>query len=51
VAGGGYDSDDIDAVHAEDMSVITLGDGRQRMYYAACDTAGRWRIASAVTSP
>ncbi len=51
MAGGGYDSDDIDAVHAEDMSVITLGDGRQRMYYAACDTTGRWRIASAVTSP
>ena len=51
VAGGGYDSDDIDAVHAEDMSVISLGDGRRRMYYAACDTAGRWRIASAVTSP
>lgn len=51
VAGGGYDSDDLDAVHAEDMSVITLGDGRQRMYYAACDTTGRWRIASAVTSP
>ena len=49
VAGGGYDSDDIDAVHAEDMSVITLGDGRQRMYYAACDTSGNWRIASAVT--
>ena len=49
VAGGGYDSDDIDAVHAEDMSVITLGDGRLRMYYAACDAAGNWRIASAVT--
>ena len=40
---------DIDAVHAEDMSVITLGDGRQRMYYAACDSDGRWRIASAVS--
>jgi len=49
VAGGGYESDEIDAVHAEDMSVITLGDGRRRMYYAACDTAGHWRIASAVT--
>ena len=49
VAGGGYESDELDAVHAEDMSVITLGDGRRRMYYAACDTAGRWRIASAVT--
>ena len=49
VAGGGYASDDIDAVHAEDMSVITLGDGRHRMYYAACDSDGRWRIASAVS--
>ena len=49
VTGGGYDSSDIDAVHAEDMSVITLRDGRRRMYYAACDTDGRWRIASAVS--
>ena len=49
VAGDGYENDDIDVVHAEDMSVITLGDGRRQMYYAACDTAGRWRIASAVT--
>ena len=40
---------DIDAVHAEDMSVITLGDGRRRMYYAACDSDGRWRIASEVS--
>ncbi|MDP7278212.1 MAG: hypothetical protein QF363_22215 [Planctomycetaceae bacterium] len=49
LAGEGYDGDGIDAVHAEDMSVIRLGDGRQRMYYAACDTDGTWRIASAVT--
>ncbi|MFP6767563.1 MAG: hypothetical protein VB859_05280, partial [Planctomycetaceae bacterium] len=49
LAGEGYDGDGIDAVHAEDMSVIRLGDGRQRMYYAACDTGGTWRIASAVT--
>ncbi len=49
LAGEGYDGDGIDAVHAEDMSVIQLGDGRYRMYYAACDTGGGWRIASAVT--
>jgi hypothetical protein len=41
---------DIDAVHAEDMSVITLGNGRRRMYYAACDSDGRWRIARAVSN-
>ena len=49
VAGGSYDSNELDAVHADDMSVITLGDGRKRMYYAACDTTGRWRFASAGT--
>ncbi|NKB69688.1 MAG: hypothetical protein GKR89_21675 [Candidatus Latescibacteria bacterium] len=48
VEGGGYQSADLDGVHAEDMSVIALDDGRYRMYYAACDRAGNWRIASAV---
>ena len=49
VDGDGYGSREIDAVHAEDMSVIEIGDGRYRMYYAACDNEGHWRIASAVT--
>ncbi len=48
IEGGGYDADGIDAVHAEDMSLIELEDGRCRMYYAACDKAGNWRVASAV---
>jgi hypothetical protein len=47
--GGGYQSDDIDAIHAEDMAVTLLPDGGLRMYYASCDTAGRWRVASART--
>ena len=42
-------ADEIDAVHAEDMSVIETGDGRHRMYYAACGPDGNWRIASAVS--
>ena len=37
------------AVHAEDMSLIRIGKSEYRMYYAACDTDGNWRIASAVT--
>ena len=49
IEGGGHASDDIDAVHAEDMTLVRLTDGRYRMYYAACDAAGRWQIASAVT--
>ena len=49
IEGDGYDGDGIDAVHAEDMSVIHLGEGRYRMYYAACDKHGEWRIASAIT--
>jgi len=49
VEGGGYDSDDVDGVHAEDMSVISLGDGKHRMYYASCDATGCWQIASAVS--
>ncbi len=47
--GEGYGFDGIDAIHAEDMSVIRLDDGRYRMYYAACDRHGRFRIASAIT--
>lgn len=48
VEGAGYGQAGIDAVHAEDMSLIRLDEGRWRMYYAACDRYGRWRIASAV---
>ncbi len=50
VAGAGYGGDGPDAVHAEDMSVIRLEDGRYRMYYAACDNDGIWSVASAVTT-
>jgi hypothetical protein len=38
----------LDAVHAEDMSLVEFEPGRYRMYYAACDRHGNWRIASAV---
>ncbi len=47
--GSGYESDDIEGVHAEDMSVTETDDGRYRMYYAACGRDGNWLIASAVT--
>jgi hypothetical protein len=50
VEGGGYGSADIDAVHAEDMCWTRLPGGRIRMYYASCDSAGAWQIASCVTS-
>jgi hypothetical protein len=50
IEGDGYGGRDIDAVHAEDMSLIELPDGRWRMYYAACDAQGIWRIASAVSA-
>ena len=49
IEGLGYDGAGLDAVHAEDMSLIQIGNGKYRMYYAACDNAGNWRIASAVT--
>lgn len=49
IEGAGYAQPGADAVHAEDMSLIRLDDGRYRMYYAACDTNGRWSVASAVT--
>lgn len=50
IEGNGYGGDGLDAVHAEDMSVIEIGEGKYRMYYAACDKNGNWRIASAVTA-
>ena len=49
IEGAGYGGAGLDAVHAEDMSLCDLGDGRYRMYYATCDSAGAWRVASAVT--
>ena len=49
IEGAGYDGEGLDAVHAEDMSLIEIGAGAYRMYYAACDKDGNWRIASAVT--
>lgn len=49
IEGDGHGGREIDAVHAEDMSLIALPDGRWRMYYAACDAYGVWRIASAIS--
>jgi hypothetical protein len=49
INGGGHAANGLDAVHAEDMSVIDVAEGTYRMYYAACDRHGNWRIASAVT--
>ncbi len=49
IEGDGYHGVRLDAVHAEDMSLIPLHDGRWRMYYAACDARGVWRIASAIS--
>lgn len=48
VEGEGYGAAGLDAVHAEDMSLVRLANGDFRMYYAACDTHGIWRILSAV---
>jgi hypothetical protein len=50
IEGDGYRGTRLDAVHAEDMSLIRLDDGRWRMYYAACDAHGVWRIASAISA-
>lgn len=50
VEGDGYGGTAIDAVHAEDMSLIELDNGRWRLYYAACDAHGVWRIASAISA-
>lgn len=49
IDGLGYGGAGLDAVHAEDMSLVQFGTGKYRMYYAACDKDGNWRIASAVT--
>lgn len=49
IEGAGYGGEGLDAVHAEDMSVIKIGAGKYRMYYACCDKDGNWRVASAVT--
>ena len=46
--GAGYGGEGLDAVHAEDMSLIQIASGRYRMYYAACDAQGRWCVASAI---
>ena len=51
IEGGGYSSDELDAVHSEDMSLIEIENGQYRMYYAACDRNGNWRIASARAEP
>lgn len=50
INGLGYGGAGLDAVHTEDMSLVQIGRGEYRMYYAACDTNGNWRIASAVTA-
>lgn len=50
IEGSGHDGDELDAVHAEDMSLIRLDDGRYRMYYAACDARGNWRVVSATSA-
>lgn len=50
VEGAGYGGEGLDAVHAEDMSLVPIGEDKHRMYYAACDKDGNWRIASAVTA-
>ncbi len=49
IDGLGYGGMGLDAVHAEDMSLVQIGKNDYRMYYAACDKDGNWRIASAVT--
>jgi hypothetical protein len=47
IEGAGYGGAELDAVHAEDMSLVRIDQQRYRMYYAACDAHGTWRIASA----
>ena len=49
IEGQGYGGAGLDAIHAEDMSLVKIGNDKYRMYYAACDKDGNWRIASAVT--
>ena len=48
IDGTGYGGEGLDAVHAEDMSLAKIGQAKYRMYCAACDKDGNWRIASAV---
>jgi len=48
IDGAGYSGEGMDAIHAEDMSLVNIGGGRFRMYYAACDARGVWRVLSAV---
>jgi hypothetical protein len=50
IDGAGLGQEGIDAVHAEDKSIIRLSDGRYRIYYAACDKDGNFRIASAISA-
>ena len=50
IDGEGYNGAGVDAVHAEDMSLLEVGNGQYRMYYAACDAYGNWRIPSAATA-
>jgi hypothetical protein len=45
--GGGYESDEPDAIHAEDMALVRLDEKSYRMYYASCDRRGKWRVMSA----
>ena len=40
-----------DAIKASEPCLIDLADGRFRMFYEACDSKGRWRIASATSAP
>ena len=40
-----------DAIKASEPCLIDLADGRFRMFYEACDSKGRWRIASATSPP
>ena len=49
IDGAGYGGAGEDAVHAEDMTLIRLDDGRHRMYYAGCNKDGEWGVTSAVT--
>jgi hypothetical protein len=51
VEGSGHRGEGLDAVHAEDMCLLDIGPRTRRMYYAACDTHGVWRIVSAVSVP
>jgi hypothetical protein len=46
IEGGGYNSEELDAVHSEDMSLVEIEDGQYRMYYAACDCNGNFRSAN-----